>query len=50
MFSLAIDGGVLVVPPGDLLTYPANAYQVTGAAALTLVSPWDGGPDPVTCP
>lgn len=50
MYSLAIDGGTVFVPPADQLSYAANAYQVTQSVALTLGTPWDGGPDPVTCP
>ncbi len=52
MFSLEYDGGVLVIPPADKLTYPANAYQVTGEAELTIVGSWDGGADAdtVSCP
>jgi hypothetical protein len=48
--SLILDGGGLFVPASDKVMYPANAYQVTATAALTFVSPWEGGVDPVSCP
>jgi hypothetical protein len=38
------------VPAADQLTYAANAYEVTQSVALTLVVPWDGGADNVSCP
>jgi hypothetical protein len=52
MFSLVLDAGVLAVPSTDILAYDAGAYQVTGAATLTYVNPWDGGADAdtVSCP
>jgi hypothetical protein len=51
LISLVVDdAGALAVPAADMLTYPAQAYQVTSSVAFTLALPWDGGPDTVTCP
>jgi hypothetical protein len=52
LFSLAIDAGVPFIPSIDEITYDASAYQVSGAATLTYLNPWDGGADAdsVSCP
>ena len=51
LISLALDdAGALAVPAADMLTYAPGAYEVTSSVALKLALPWDGGPDPVTCP
>ncbi|MGO9832822.1 MAG: hypothetical protein ACLP1X_01265 [Polyangiaceae bacterium] len=51
LISLVLnDAGALAIPPADMLTYPAEAYQVTSSIAFTAALPWDGGPDPVSCP
>ena len=50
LISIDIPGGVTTIPDANMITYPANAYQVQASIDLIAAMPvGDAGPDNLSC-